>query len=69
MSYKKKITEALIQAEQDSIADINISPKAVTGCCTISAGGWSEQKHDITESACNKQKGPGVTVTWKEGSC
>ncbi|WP_073059218.1 hypothetical protein [Fodinibius roseus] len=65
MSDKKKVAKALLQAEKES----KNSPNETTGCCTISAGGWSEQKPGITKAACDKQKGPGVTVTWKEGAC
>jgi len=69
MSQDEKLTNALLQAEKDSILEIESSPNSATGCCTISARGWSEQKSGITKEACNKQKGPGVTVSWKEGSC
>lgn len=69
MSDEKKITEALLQAERDTKMEKDNFPNEATGCCTISAGGWSEQKSGITKAACDKQKGPGVKVTWKEGSC
>ncbi len=65
MSGEKKVAKALSQAEKES----KNSPNEETGCCTISSGGWSEQKSGITKAACDRQKGPGVKVTWKEGSC
>lgn len=69
MSDEKKVAKALLQAEKESKKEIENSPTEATGCCTISAGGWSEQKPGITKAACDKQKGPGVKVTWKEGDC
>ena len=69
MSNEKQISAALYQAEEDTKTEIENSPSAELGCCTISAGGWSEQKPNITKTACYAQKGPGVKVTWKPGSC
>jgi hypothetical protein len=69
MPYEKILTEALLQAEMDTKSEINSSPNAALGCCTISTRGSSEQKKDITKEACYKQKADGFKVTWKEGSC
>lgn len=65
MSDQKKFAEALLQAQNES----KNSPNEETGCCTISSKGWSEQKSGVTKAACDRQKGPGVKVTWKKGDC
>jgi len=69
MSNSNQLKEALFQAERDTQKEIENTPNEATGCCTISSGGYSEQKSGITKASCDKQKAPGYTVTWKKGSC
>ena len=69
MSHEKKVSEALSKAEKETKAERSISPAVVLGCCTISSGGYSEQKPNISSAACDNQGGPGVTVTWASGRC
>lgn len=69
MSDREQASKALAQAAADSLAELGANPAAATGKCVItSGGGWSECKDGITKSACEKQGGPGVSVTWTEGA-
>jgi len=69
MSNDKQLSDALLQAEADTQSELNNAPAATLGCCTITTRGSSEQKKNITEDACYKQKADGFKVTWKKGSC
>jgi hypothetical protein len=70
MSDKQLVSAALLQAETDSKKELEHSPQAETGSCTVSTKGWSQCSSGVTESACNSQKADGFTVNWvKNGSC
>lgn len=70
MEDSAKLIAALEEVAKDSEEELKNHPTAATGKCVISSSGYSECKNGMTEDACNRQKGYGITVKWtKDASC
>ena len=68
MKTREEARADLERAQAASQLEKQANPTAATGKCVISSAGWSECKDDMTKEQCDKQDGPGVTVTWTEGA-
>jgi hypothetical protein len=67
MKTREQVQADLAAAQAASLLELQANPQAATGKCVISSAGWSECKDNLTEEQCDRQGGPGVTVTWTKG--
>ncbi len=57
------------QLANETAKDLENTPSAETGCCTVTTKGWSESYSGITKEACSRKGGPGFKTSWKKGDC
>ncbi len=67
MSEEKNLEMVIQRMTEESEKELASNPQADLGRCRIKAvGGYTDCKANITESACDGEKGPGITSEWKK---
>jgi len=66
MSEENDVKMAIQRMTEESEKELVSNPQAALGRCRIAAvGGYTDCKANVTESACDREKGPGITAKWK----